>query len=64
MQIALTALHQRDKHGHPIAYLDGLPPHDAALTPSELRRLARQLITTANDADQGELGTVNHTDQE
>lgn len=63
MQIALTALHQQDKHGHPITYLDGLPAHDAAITPEELRRLARQLNTAANDAQQGMRGEATYPEE-
>lgn len=52
----LTATHVLDRHGQPLVVLEFLPGLYAERYPSELRALARLLITAANDADQGASG--------
>lgn len=64
MQRTLKADHHHDRQGKPFAFLDGLPGHGATLTPAELRQLARQLITIANDAEQGMRGQGTYSIKE
>lgn len=57
-QRVLTVRHTCDKSRQPLAVIDGLPGLGAELHPADLRRLARQLNTIANDADQGARGQI------
>ena len=64
MQRTLTVRHTVDRHGKPLAVLDDLPGHGAEFYPADLRQLARQLITIANDAEQGMRGQAIYSTQE
>lgn len=56
----LTAYHRAGPNGQPVTEIYGAPWPGCALTPTELRHLARQLNTIANDADQGATGIIIH----
>lgn len=64
MQRTLKARLTQDRHGKPLVVIDELPGHGAELYPTELRQLARQLITIANDAEQGMRGQATYISQE
>lgn len=59
-QRAMTAYHATSPDGMPRTAIYGLPTLGIALSPAELRQLARQLNTIANDADQGVTGLIDY----
>lgn len=59
-QRAMTAYHALGNDGAPRTAIYGLPTLGITLSPTELRQLARQLNTIANDADQGATGLINY----
>ncbi|MDH0100077.1 hypothetical protein N7320_01950 [Stutzerimonas stutzeri] len=59
-QRAMTAYHALGIDGAPRTAIYGLPTLGITLSPAELRQLARQLNTIANDADQGVTGLINY----
>lgn len=60
----LNVRHTVDRNGKPLAVLDDLPGHGAEFYPQQLRQLVRQLITIANDAEQGMRGQATYISQE
>lgn len=63
-QRAMTAYHALGNDGAPRTAIYGLPTLGITLSPAELRQLARQLNTIANDADQGAAGAIQYRIQE
>lgn len=60
----LTIQHKaRSDHSH-FCIVDGLPGGGAFMTPTELRQLARQLSTIANDAEQGVRGQATYNTEQ
>lgn len=58
---AITAVHERPQSSLPIVAINYESPILSVggyATPAELRQLARQLNTIANDADQGASGAI------
>lgn len=58
---AITAVHERPHRSLPIVaitYDSPILTVNGYATPAELRQMARQLITIANDADQGASGAI------
>lgn len=53
MNRTLSAKHTVDRHGRPLARIDGLPGDGAELDAQQLRRLAATLDRIAEDCDQG-----------
>lgn len=53
MNRTLSVKHTVDRHGHPLACVDGLPGDDAELDAQQMRRLAATLDRIAEDCDQG-----------
>lgn len=61
MSRTFAVTHSRDRNGRPIVSIDsGFPGLYATLTPNQLRQMARQLVTMANDADQGARGAATY----
>ncbi|MFY1052338.1 hypothetical protein ACOQNP_12050 [Ectopseudomonas khazarica] len=64
MQITLNAWHDPKRQHVPMISLTGTTPITTIsgyFTAAQLRSIARQLITIANDSDQGEQGPVTYT---
>lgn len=60
---AITAVHERPQCSLPIVAINYESPILSVggyATPTELRQLARQLNTIANDADQGAAGPITY----
>lgn len=67
MQLTLNAFHHKRDKMAPITHITGATAITAIsgyFTAAQLRALARQLITIANDSDQGERGPVTYTAEE
>ena len=63
---AITAIHERPHRSLPIVaitYESPILTVSGYATPAELRQMARQLITIANDADQGASGVITYEGQ-
>lgn len=62
----LIAIHTRDRRSQdPAVFVDALLRTGISYwTPAQLRALARQLNTIANDADQGAAGAIQYRIQE
>ena len=52
----ITATLTRCRHGKPLVQIDSAPFNGMEIRPAELRRLAQQLIATADMADRLPLG--------
>lgn len=64
MQRVLIAEHFHNTKDKPFVFIDGFPGRGATMTPTELRQIARQLNTIANDAEQGMRGQATYRTQE
>lgn len=53
MNRTISVKHTKDRHGRPLAVIDGLPGEGAELNAAQLRRLASVLETIADGCDQG-----------
>lgn len=67
MHLALNAVHGPDEQGQPLIAISGNSPRQTVegyFYPAEARELARQLVTIANDAEQGMRGEAVYSIKE
>jgi len=59
----LTAVFGLDRHGEPMAVIDGLPGEAANMSPCQAEQLSRQLKQIANDARMGISGVRHYPEK-